>query len=250
MNIDERKLNSIFLFLKSSKEFSNYERIFYYKFLFGSCDNKTERFNRLVYSVFNSSSQPNLEHFLSSYSILFKSWNESSGSLLKLIGVNEHVEDPYNKLFMYLKSLKGWGDKISALFVKHIIKIHNEPSLTKYKIFNENFKISSNGNDKVYLPVDAVIIYIFSLIDISEKKITPNFEKINRFLQKKYSCEDLIIWDELWYWGFIGTKGPRNSRKLEWNRPKYFSLEGVSKVDKDIKLIKSKTEEFIDLIVK
>ena len=92
MKIDERKLNSIFLFLKNSKEFSNIERKFYYKFLFGGCDNKTERFNRLVYSVFNSSSQPNLDQFLDSYLILINSWKKCSGSLLKFIDVNNHVK--------------------------------------------------------------------------------------------------------------------------------------------------------------
>ena len=61
------------------------------------------------------------------------------------------------------------------------------------------------------------------------------------------TAEDLIIWDELWYWGFIGTKGPRNNRKLDWNLPKYISLEGVSKTDRDIEQIKTKTEEFINV---
>jgi len=248
MKIDERKLNSIFLFLKNSKEFSNIERKFYYKFLFGGCDNKTERFNRLVYSVFNSSSQPNLDQFLDSYLILINSWKKCSGSLLKFIDVNNHVDDPYNKLFMQLNNLKGWGPKISALFVKHIIKIHNEPDLTKYKIFEESLKVSSNGRDKIYLPVDAVIEYVFSQIDKSEKKIKPSFKNINHFLQQQYCAEDLIIWDELWYWGFIGTKGPRNNRKLDWNLPKYISLEGVSKTDQDIEQIKTKTEEFINVI--
>ena len=54
----------------------------------------------------------------------------------------------------------------------------------------------------------------------------------------------------MWYWGFIGTKVLKSSRKLEWNRLNYFSLGDVGKVDIDIKLIKSKTIKFLDLIAK
>ena len=50
------------------------------------------------------------------------------------------------------------------------------------------------------------------------------FDKINRILSKNYTGDEIEVWDDLWFWGFITQKGSDSNRSFEWNEDKYWSL--------------------------
>ena len=140
----------------------------------------------------------------------------------------------------------GWGDKTSALFVKTIYHLHNGQYSKELKIWNDVPIIISN-NDKFFLPVDAVIIKIFRELD---NTINWNFKNVNAKLKSKYTEQDIEIWDDLWFWGFVTQNGSGNDRILEWNENKYWTLKDSDKNDKMINEIKQKSEEFLSILRK
>src|SRR5690606_8375511 len=93
-------------------------------------------------------------------------------------------------------------------------------------------------NDSFYLPVDAVIISIFNSLENKNW----DFKNINKKL-KEYDGNDIEIWDDLWFWGFITQKGTGNVRKMEWNLNKYWTLRESDKNPFMIEKIKNKAEE-------
>jgi hypothetical protein len=124
------------------------------------------------------------------------------------------------RLWRALKGVPGWGEKTAALFVKSLIEIH---------CFQENddlhflcdFQVPRDARPCV--PVDAVIRHIFTQHLADEECST--FTQINQVLQKSSSSyQDLVIWDDLWFWGFITQRVRNNVRRTEINMPKFWSL--------------------------
>lgn len=124
-----------------------------------------------------------------------------------------------------MKVQNGWGKKTSALFTKSIFHLHNTQYDEKLIIWEDAPKTIS-AEDKLYLPVDSVIIAIFNSIDASTNW---NFDKINALLQQKYNGQQIEIWDDLWFWGFITQKGTGDNRVFEWNENKYWALKETDK---------------------
>lgn len=106
-------------------------------------------------------------------------------------------------------------------------------------------KISEN--DDFYLPVDAVITAIFKKLDTS---INWNFDKINEMLKENYSKQEIEVWDDLWFWGFITQKGSGVIRDFDWNINKYWVIKETDKNPVIIEEIKKKAKEFIEILVK
>lgn len=63
------------------------------------------------------------------------------------------------------------------------------------------------------LPVDTVIKHIFKRINGTEM----NFDSINNFLINGgyRSNEKMLIWDDLWFWGFITQNAQNGNRNIE-----------------------------------
>ena len=100
-------------------------------------------------------------------------------------------------------------------------------------------------DDKLFLPVDIVIKTIFNKLDNSK---TWDFDDINEYLNN-FSNEDIILFDDLWFWGYITQKGTGENRKfVEWNNAKYWMLKESIKDEKTIEEIKGKAKEFLNLI--
>jgi len=152
---------------------------------------------------------------------------------------------PFKSLYEGLKSQKGWGEKTSALFVKNIYNYHYNFQLNKerkeLKIWDDVPEI--NEDDKLYLPVDSVIKVIFNTLS----PINWTFNDINKSFQS-FSNEDIILFDDLWFWGFITQKIEDKHRKLEWNDDKYWMIKDSCKDDRTINEIKNKAKSFLELI--
>lgn len=92
------------------------------------------------------------------------------------------------------------GKKTSALFTKVIFNIHYK-KYDKELVFWDDTPQTLN-NDKIFLPVDTVIIEIFNQLGMSN----PSFDSINKELHKYYSVEEMAIWDDLWFGASLTKK--------------------------------------------
>ena len=166
----------------------------------------------------------------------------------------------YTSLFKALNNEKGWGQKTAALFCKTIYHLHCGTYDKSLKIW-EDVPATITNNDKLYLPVDAVILRVFS--ELAIPKIRVDFDGINNLLQDKYKADAMEIWDDLWFWGFISQKvitvedSPKTEtqkakthqeRIFKWNEAKYWSLLETDKDPNVINEIKEKVMQFIAII--
>jgi hypothetical protein len=138
----------------------------------------------------------------------------------------------------------GWGKKTAALFSKTIFHLHNGNYSNSLTIWKDVPK-SINSDDNFYLPVDAVIISIFNKLNNIKKW---NFDNINATLKAKYIGQQIEVWDDLWFWGFITQNGSGDNRAFEWNENKYWVLKESDKNIEMINEIKNKTEMFLKII--
>ena len=157
-----------------------------------------------------------------------------------------------------MKDQPGWGPKTAALFVKSIFHVHSEMynKDTNLKIWPKMYQKIEDG-DVFRLPVDKVILEIFKAIKPTytktmnnnrSKEVQWSFTNINKLLSEYYpNPNDIEIWDDLWFWGFITQrihevdsngkkiikKNTKNKSKkkrfIEWNPNKYWALRDSGK---------------------
>ena len=162
---------------------------------------------------------------------------------------------PLERLYMELKKREGWGGKTAALFVKNVIRIHQGP--VKFHFWKDASKLcrGSLNDDCVYLPVDRVIEEIFRALGMKR----PTFKKINELLHTHYDSDEMIVWDDLWFWGFftqvvVKPKNPKNSdgketpskRLMKWNEEKFWCQITTQKPHKQTQ--EEIASEFIHLL--
>lgn len=138
----------------------------------------------------------------------------------------------------------GWGNKTSALFTKTIYHIHSGSYDQSLRIWNDAPQ-RIDSNEKFFLPVDAVIEAVFYKLYPSGKW---NFDKINTILQQSFSSEQMEIWDDLWFWGFITQLGSGLQREHIWNEQKYWALLETDKDKIVIEQIQSKSLKFLSIL--
>ena len=144
-----------------------------------------------------------------------------------------------------MKNQKGWGAKTAALFTKSIFHLHNGYYSVKLKIW-EDVPNTIELSDDFYLPVDSVIIAVFNKLDNAKRW---NYNNVNKILKDNFKGQEIEVWDDLWFWGFITQKGSGAVRKFEWNENKYWALKESDKDYKMIEEIKEKSNEFLRLLV-
>ncbi len=91
----------------------------------------------------------------------------------------------------------------TAAITKAIYHTHVDP---RYKsgAFLAGAPKSISEQDKLYLPVDQVISNIF---EKSFGMLNPDFRNINDLISETYFGDQVEVWDDLWFWGFITQKG-------------------------------------------
>jgi hypothetical protein len=146
-----------------------------------------------------------------------------------------------DSIWFSLRHADGFGEKTAALFVKNLVNVHRDFK-DQGLGFLEDFTLSDD--DVIRIPVDAVIKFIFEAVF---PKTHLYFDKINWLSTQidGYQMADALVWDDLWFWGFITQKGG-NERSFEVNEAKFWSLLHSPK-DK-WKDIKKKAQQFISLI--
>lgn len=240
------KLDQIFQFLKGTnrrKYNSKVQEGFLKTWVNDMNSTTNEKIYNLLFNLVNTQSQPKLDKL----STFFKKINSNKIQLNSFTNFNKFLlkndNISFQNLFLKLEKESGWGKKTAALFVKTIYEMHNG-RFKDFKIWNDVPKLEKG--DKLYLPVDQVIEKIFSKIYGKDLK----FDKINEILQEQFTNpNDLIIWDDLWYWGFITQKGSGKNRIFDdFNESKYWCMQFSTKNEIEIKKIKEECKIFLKLI--
>lgn len=255
------KLEDIFLFLKDNRKYNREIQTAFFESAFKGYIGNKEKIISLFYLIAQTQSQPSIDKLFKSYYKLdylkYNSFEEFCSSIEILS--NEKEPKPYLDLFNKLeRDFPGFGPKTSALFVRMIYQIHNIDEYKNYKIWDNVPKL--NHGDKLFLPVDTVILEIFNQcipLPPNENWNNWTFLRINNILN---CCDfysdpsDIEIWDDLWFWGFFTQKVSKdkygkNKRLFKWNEPKYWALKESNKNKNIIKEIKRLAEdEFLEKI--
>jgi hypothetical protein len=239
------KLGSIFSFLNKNRQFNqSLQNRFYLSVITPYSDN-TDRVVSLLYHIANTQSQPKIDSLASFYKSIFQDINCMTSFKKFVKKINPDKPPNFDSLYNGMKNQDGWGKKTSSLFSKSIFHLHNGQYSEKLKIWNDVPRIITD-DDNFYLPVDAVIIAIFKKLD----SLTDwNFDSINKSLKIKYSGQQIEVWDDLWFWGFITQNGSGDDRAFGWNENKYWALKESDKNPGTILEIKKKADEFLKTLI-
>lgn len=240
----EHKLNKLFKFLLENRSYNKNLQERFYKSVINPNVDVQEKVVALLYTIANTQSKPKIDNLASFYKIIYNNIEclNSFDSYVKYINPASVLN--YKGLFEGMKNQPGWGRKTAALFTKTIFHLHNGHYDEKLLIWSDAPKILSN-NDELHLPVDSVIISIFTSIEPSLKW---DFNSVNKQLSKHYKGSDIEVWDDLWFWGFITQIGSGDNRKFGWNVNKYWNIKDSSKDENTIAEIKAKSKIFLSLI--
>ena len=242
----DKTLEELFVFLQKNRKYNKELQTRYYSSIIDPKNGTFENLVSLLYHIANTQSQPKIDKLASFYKKIYENKELvcSFKGFLSVISPKKKITNDFNGLYEGMKDQNGWGEKTSALFSKTIYHLHNNEYPYELKIWNDApSKIKET--DLFYLPVDAVIIAIFKAIDKSKNW---TFNKINKSIKKDYAGNEIEIWDDLWFWGFITQIGTGKNREMKWNLNKYWTLKESDKNPETIIKVKAKAEEFLDLL--
>ncbi len=240
----ETHLKTIFNFLYHYRRYNQAVQRNYYSNFIRPGSSKTDNVLSLLYAIANTQSRPNIDKLADFFKFIADELEslESFGKFVQKI--NSDAIHNYNSLFEGLNRQNGWGAKTSALFTKCIYHIHSGTYGNDLKIWDD-VPSTINESDVFYLPVDAVIVAIFTHLNSARSW---NFSNVNKMLREHYKSVEIEIWDDLWFWGFITQKGTGTNRLFEWNENKYWILQETNKDPNEIAEIKDRAFEFLNII--
>ncbi|WP_044411210.1 hypothetical protein [Thiomicrospira microaerophila] len=226
----EDKLNELFRFLSVPEHRvynQNLQREYLKQVL--SYSNPSESAMSHLYLTVNTQSQPNLDELAKFFKSIHDNGKNTLTSysefndFLKADKLNKN-QLTYEDIYQNLKEKNGWGPKTSALYVKELILLHFPSPIGLFEgqaIWADAPKALP---DRIYLPVDSVILSVFKKLS-DETKLNWNFVNVNSFLidKCKYSAEQMLVWDDLWFWGYFNQKIEKAERVHEWNPNKYWA---------------------------
>ena len=237
------KLSSLYEFLLENRSYNKNLQEKYYKSVVLDHSDIKGKVISLLYETANTQSQPKIDHLATFYRFIHEKPEDLLTFKKFIKRISNKDSNSYFDLYDGLKNHKGWGPKTSSLFVKTIFHLHN-------RRYDEELRLWDDApsdilkDDCLYLPVDTVIIKVFH--EIAGKKWS--FNTINRELSKHYKGDDMEVWDDLWFWGFITQKVENNDRNVKWNPNKYWSLKYSDKDPIVIDAIEEKSKIFLKLL--
>jgi len=249
------RVRALFDFLdrnvKWNKEFQERE----YSRCLAGCVSSRDRLIHFLHLNVNTQSSADMDNLKPFWEVLYGARVEEISTLKAFISHIEKMNraekarkakvlapdtDEWGRLFNVLVAYPGWGVKTAALFVKATIKLHRGSSDMHFwpDATPKNAPLSS----RPFLPVDRVILQIFRSLGHS----CPNIENINNRMRQEYSAEQMLTWDDLWFWGFFTQTGSGNDRIIGWNSGKFWNQLSSSKAD-EATLIEL-ANEFVQLL--
>lgn len=242
-----KKLHDIFSFLTENRSYNKPIQIGAYRTALLPYENTFDKVYSLLYNTLNTQSKVNMNKS----AVFFKRIAANNSNLnsmvnfLKAIGGNDESPVTYKELFRLLAGQESWGNKTAALFVKAVYHCH--VGYAKELHFWNDAPRRMLKEDELFLPVDAVINFIFQTIGNPCKN---TFFGINDYLKQNLPESNFDVWDDLWFWGFITQKGTGVSRIIKFNEEKYWNLLDAPKNKTTINETKKLSNQFIELLIK
>ena len=248
------KLEEIFEFLILNHRFNEQVQYTAYRQDILPWPDTGSKLRSMLYSKAYTQSAPQLDPLMETWKKfnenierfnLVRSVVELNEALWQLVGTDcaqrQHDISVFEKMWVTLKNVKGFGEKTAALFVKSIVDIHTLP-INENLRFLDDFSIDTN--DRLMIPVDRVIMHIFASLGLKKA----SFSSINKLITESQLTlpERPTLWDDLWFWGFITQKKNGNGHESIINEAKFWSILGAPVNDWD--QIKVAAEEFRQLV--
>ncbi len=263
----EDDLSKLFRFLKKNHAFNQRIQLREMQQILFSCVNIQDRPKRLLFKIVNTQSTPDLDKLAE----FFEGIERNKKSVTSYVNFKRYINETYTSetanqrslsddFFYALKRAPGWGEKTAALLIRNLVLISKTEELRKGFQWKDVQNITDDMDIhgwKFRLPVDSVIKCIFSdrkwksiFGDKGDKRV-PSFTAINKQITSRYSSmDDMLIWDDLWFWGFITQKGGGKYRvKDGFNKPKYWAIFSSPKDTKTLERLNSLANEFLELTV-
>ncbi|MFM2386362.1 MAG: hypothetical protein RL660_1119 [Bacteroidota bacterium] len=241
----KNKLPEIYKFLAENRSYNKPIQTGAYQTALMPFATTHQKVYSLLHQILNSQSQ--LKMNKSAEFFLKISANKNSlnsfANFLKVIGATSQTPHTYKAVHQLLKGQPSWGNKTAALLVKAIYQCHN--GYAKHLQFWKDAPSSITKADELYLPVDAVINFIFTELG---RPCAITFTGINKYINETMPNSNMEIWDDLWFWGFITQNSENGKRTLKWNENKYWNLLNSPKEEKTIKQVEKLAEQFINII--
>lgn len=244
----EDKIEQLYNFLKENRQYNKQVQEGFIKSCIAIDGLTTEqKVLNLLYGVVNTQSQPKMDK-IGEFFIKMYHKDSRLNSYEGFLNTLKNDTKSSDSLFELMKSQKGWGSKTAALFGKYIYIIHKDDAFKTFRIWTD-FSLNEN---ELKLPVDSVITHIFKNSFLEEKKLS-TFEGINKFIANLPSeNSNVIIWDELWFWGFITQQNQKNIKSQKMERIN-IELNGnkflcIPYMEKDIEKIKPLAKIFLKLL--
>jgi hypothetical protein len=207
-----------------------------YRRCLGGCIDRRERLRALLHMTVNSQSQPSVSKLARFWQTFEAIPDEDTLSLFSFTAAlaarnaPSHAEpqggpagDRWRALYEALRGCDGWGPKTSALFVKNVINVHRGPSELHFWTTAEAATV--NDSDELNLPVDAVIVHLF---EGTLKR--SNFNSVNGLLRRwGLTAHEILLLDDLWFWGFLTQEVRGKSRHMGWNPEKFWAMLSMPK---------------------
>ena len=200
----------------------------------------------LMQRALNTQSQPKLDPIAKFLQAAFESNAlRSFGAFRSWILAS--AESDSDNIREALQHWEGWGPKTAALFVRNLAIIEMAPRL------RECFWTDVNvlEGQEIDLPVDAVILEVFAHVGPLIGKNLKSHKSINKYLRDElgYSAKEMLIWDDLWFWGFItqrsAPKSKGGDRTVGWNEGKYWSIPYAPRQPADMANVMHLSREFV-----
>ncbi|MFO0448798.1 MAG: hypothetical protein ACK52I_09070 [Pseudomonadota bacterium] len=238
-------LNKIFNFLQKNKGLNSEYQMREYNWHLAHLETPKEKLLSLLHMAVNTQSKPKLGEIAVFWRAIHKKIRGQDIAPITLTNILEDVAGisnegykPWNRMYHALRVQSGWGEKTAALFIKSSIQIHQRPQTINFWQSGEIMP-----DDRIYLPVDAVIKHIFADLGLLKRV---DFKNINNLLFRLYKPDEILIWDDLWFWGFFTQKIEDQERIAVWNSDKFW-CQRASDVQKENN-IRMLAGEFLEII--
>ena len=198
----------------------------------------------LMQRVLNTQSQPRLDPIAKFLQAAFQS--NALGSCRKF-RIWLLAQTGTESIPEALRHWEGWGPKTAALFVRNLAIIEMDPS-SRQRFWSD---VDVLKREEIEVPVDAVILEIFAHLGPLVGRDLKSYKTINNYLRDElgYSAKEMLIWDDLWFWGFItqrsAPKSEGGGRKVVWNEGKYWSIPHAPRRPADVAQIMRLSREFV-----
>ncbi len=240
-----QKLNDIYSFLSENRAYNLPVQIGAYKMAMLPYSTTYDKVYALLYNILNSQSQLKMDKSAVFFQTIADPANclSSFSDFLNTLGASSDTPITYKSMFQLLTKQPSWGDKTAALFVKAIY--HTHIGYAKELHFWDDAPEILAEDDELFLPVDAVILYLFQEMG---NPCSKTFLGINTYLKTNMPNSNFEVWDDLWFWGFITQKGNDDKRTMEFNEAKYWNMLDAPKDKETITTTQRLANQFIDLL--